>query len=122
MPKRDDGDGWFYGLGLLLLGGIAAGTYFSSRGSTVAGSVASLTPPDTFVNLSEVENRFGEVIELYRMGYMKPIDAKSEAAVLSAYAKALKAENPVLSATLVEKIAAFVAEVEEYEKTAAGLV
>ena len=90
-----------------VLGGTAAVValyqLFRSRpGSTETMPVPPVQPPSDFQSLNAVATRFGQVRELYRMGYISPVDAVAQLDGLIAAIDALQAGGQADSATVVQ--------------------
>lgn len=76
---------------LLVGGGAGIGLYLLLKskarpgpGVTRAAPVAPIRPPPAFANAESVSRRFGEVRELYTMGYLTPEETESQVAALAA--------------------------------------
>lgn len=119
--------GWIF-----VLGGLGLGAYYllfrpkpappartSTPGQTVAKEPAStLAPaPSSFKTLAEVQKRFDEVRELYRMGRLAPEEAQEQALELFDVATDMASAGTAPTGealALGEQISVFLEGIEEY--------
>ncbi len=92
---------------------------------TEVAPVAPREAPVEFATLAEVTNRFGQVRELFKMGYIDPPETYRQLEGLLAAIDSLKAAekaDPATAQELVSRIGAFIEQVREYENTVAASV
>jgi hypothetical protein len=110
MTENEESLLWVFGTA-----GAATALYFALRpakalpGETVAAPLAPVSPPSAYADLAAVDARFGQVRELYRMGYLTPFQAidqltslTSAAAALETAGKAGESETMALLAQIEE--------------------
>jgi hypothetical protein len=86
-------------------------------GVTQAAPVAPLRPPEGYPTIGAVAARFGQVKELYRMGYLTPEQAMSEMQTMSIALLTLSRRGvgePVATEALVDQMSSFVKDVERF--------
>jgi len=124
MIRHRMGDNKTDGLGSLpwILLGVAGGLglYWllkpkakSIPGVTQAAPVAPLTPPSRFADLDSVDARFGQVRELYRMGYMNQASALGELATLEAAAQNMASQDGEKAGLILARIDAYKNEINQ---------
>jgi hypothetical protein len=93
----------------------------SRPGVTQAAPVAPLTPPSRFADLDSVDARFGQVRELYRMGYMNAQSALGELATLEIAAQSLSEQDAEKAGDILARIESYKGEIQQvasYESVA----
>jgi len=86
----------------------------SVPGVTQAAPVAPLTSPERFVDLDSVDARFGQVRELYRMGYLNAEAALAELATLVAAARSMSEQDAEKAGSILARIDVYAKEVGAY--------
>lgn len=124
MTKHRLGENKSDGLGALpwVLLGVAGGLglYWLLKpkakaipGVTQAAPVAPLTPPSRFADLDSVDARFGQVRELYRMGYMNAASVLGELATLEAAARNLFEQDNEKANYILARIESYKGEIQQ---------
>jgi len=85
----------------------------SRPGVTQAAPVAPLTPPSRFADLDSVDARFGQIRELYRMGYMNAESALGELATLEIAAQNLSGQDGEKAGALLARIESYKEEIQQ---------
>lgn len=88
-------------------------------GKTEAAPVAPLLPPSRYADLDSVDARFGQVRELYRMGYLNPEHTLGELATLEAAARNLESQDAEKAGAILARIETYRNEISQYAGSSA---
>jgi hypothetical protein len=113
MTDNEESLLWVFGTA-----GAATALYFALRpakappGETVIAPVAPVSPPVEYTDLTAVDARFGQVKELYRMGYLTPSQAVDQLTGLTSAASVLQQEGKAGR----DETLALLAQIEEFAR------